>query len=99
MVRAAALALILFALLTGDAHAADQLPVYVVEGQLMEFAGDAGGAVGLLVPGAGPEPTREAALAPPLPRAARGGRSPACPWWGGEFAPGRNVRSPAPDQR
>jgi len=63
MARAAALALVLFALLTGDARAADQLPVYVVEGQLMEFAGGAGGAVGLLVPGAGPETSREQALA------------------------------------
>ncbi|HKO74957.1 MAG TPA: hypothetical protein VJU01_06560, partial [Gaiellaceae bacterium] len=63
MARAAALALVLFALLAADARAADQLPVYVVEGQLTEFAEGAGGAVGLLVPGAGPETSREQALA------------------------------------
>src|SRR6187397_1361776 len=59
MARAAALALVLFALLIGDAHAADQLPVYVVDGPLTS----AEGALGLLVPGSGPETSREEALA------------------------------------
>lgn len=63
MARAAALALVLFALVAGDARAADRLPVYVVEGQPPELAEGAGGAVGLLVPGAGPETSREQAIA------------------------------------
>jgi hypothetical protein len=60
MARAAALALVLFAVLAGDARAADQLPVYVVDGPLVMTTR---GAVGLLVPGAGPETSREQALA------------------------------------
>ena len=59
MARAAALALVLFALLAGDARAAQKLPVYVVDGPLPS----AEGAFGLLVPGAGPETSREQALA------------------------------------
>ncbi len=59
MARAAALALVLFALLAGDAHAAQELPVYVVDGPLPSTEG----ASGLLVPGAGPETSREQALA------------------------------------
>ena len=59
MARAAALALVLFALLAGDARAAQELPVYVVDGPLPS----AKGAFGLLVPGAGPETSREQALA------------------------------------
>ena len=60
MARAAALALVLFAVLAGDARAADQLPVYVVDGPLVMTTR---GALGLLVPGAGPETSREQALA------------------------------------
>jgi hypothetical protein len=59
MARAAALALVLFALLAGDARAAQELPVYVVDGPLPSSEG----AFGLLVPGAGPEISREQALA------------------------------------
>src|SRR6187200_2819120 len=59
MPRAAALALVLFALLIGDARAADQIPVYVVDGPLPSGEGS----FGLLVPGAGPETSREQALA------------------------------------
>ena len=59
MARAAALALVLFAFLAGDARAAQELPVYVVDGPLPS----AEGASGLLVPGAGPETSREQALA------------------------------------
>ena len=62
MVRAAALALVLFAFLAGTAAAQDVSPgynVYVVDGR---FPTDQG-AAGLLVPGAGPETSREQALA------------------------------------
>jgi hypothetical protein len=59
MARAAALALVLFAVLAGDARAAQELPVYVVEGPLPSTEG----AYGLLVPGAGPDTSREQALA------------------------------------
>ena len=59
MARAAALALVLFAFVAGDAHAAQELPVYVVDGPLPSTEG----ASGLLVPGAGPETSREQALA------------------------------------
>src|SRR6186997_2827898 len=59
MARAAALALVLFALLAADARAAQELPVYVVDGPLLTREG----ALGLLVPGAGPETSREQALA------------------------------------
>ena len=59
MARAAAIALVLFALLAGDARAAQELPVYVVEAPLPNTEG----AYGLLVPGAGPDTSREQALA------------------------------------
>ncbi len=59
MARAAALALVLFAFVAGDAHAAQELPVYVVDGPLPSTEG----ASGLLVPGAGPETSRKQALA------------------------------------
>jgi hypothetical protein len=59
MARAAALALVFLALLAGDARAAQELPVYIVDGPLPS----AEGAFGLLVPGAGPETSREQALA------------------------------------
>ena len=59
MARAAALALVLFAVLAGDARAAQELPVYVVEAPLPSTEG----AYGLLVPGAGPDTSREQALA------------------------------------
>jgi hypothetical protein len=60
MARAAALALVLFALAAGDARAAQQFQVYVVDQPLPSYPN---GAVGLLVPGAGPETSREQALA------------------------------------
>src|SRR5262245_6428009 len=60
MARAGALVLILFALLAGDAKAAQELPVYYVDGPLPTISE---GAVGLLVPGAGPDTSREEALA------------------------------------
>ena len=60
MARAAALALVLFALLAANARAAPQsYNVYLIDGP---FPTDAG-AAGLLVPGAGPETSREQALA------------------------------------
>jgi hypothetical protein len=59
MARAAALALVLFALLAGDAQAVERgYNVYLVDGA---FPTDEG-AAGLLVPGAGPETSREEAL-------------------------------------
>ena len=60
MARAAALALVLFAVLAGDARAAQELPVYVVDGAAAELRR---ARIGLLVPGAGPETSREQALA------------------------------------
>jgi hypothetical protein len=60
MARAAMLALLLFALAAGEARAAQQFQVYVVEEPLPSHSN---GAVGLLVPGAGPETSREEALA------------------------------------
>ena len=60
MARAAMLALILFALLAANAHAAQTLFVFTTDEQLSPSPGDA---VGLLVPGAGPETSREQALA------------------------------------
>jgi hypothetical protein len=60
MARAAMLALLLFALAAGEARAAQQFQVYVVEELLPSYPN---GAVGLLVPGAGPETSREEALA------------------------------------
>src|SRR5215217_212578 len=60
MARAAALALVVFALLAGNAQALQGgFNVYVVDGA---FPTDEG-AAGLLVPGAGPETSREDALA------------------------------------
>jgi hypothetical protein len=60
MARAAALALALFALLASDARAAQQLFVFTTDEPLSASPGDA---LGLLVPGAGPETSREQALA------------------------------------
>jgi hypothetical protein len=60
MARAAALALVLFAVLAGNAHAAQNLFVWTTDKPLSPGPGDA---VGLLVPGAGPETSREQALA------------------------------------
>jgi hypothetical protein len=61
MARAAALALVLFAVLAGDARAAQQLSVFTTDEPITAGPNDA--AVGLLVPGAGPETSREQALA------------------------------------
>jgi hypothetical protein len=60
MARAAMLALLLFALAAGEARAAQQFQVYVVDQPLPSYPN---GAVGLLMPGAGPETSREQALA------------------------------------
>jgi hypothetical protein len=60
MARVAAFTLVLFALLAGEAHAAQNLFVFTTEEPLSPSPGDA---VGLLVPGAGPETNREQALA------------------------------------
>jgi hypothetical protein len=60
MARAAALALVLFALAAGDSRAAQQLFVFTTDEPLAPSPGDA---FGLLVPGAGPETSREQALA------------------------------------
>jgi hypothetical protein len=60
MARAAMLALLLFALAAGEARAAQQFQVYVVDQPLPSYPN---GAVGLLVPGAGPETSGEQALA------------------------------------
>jgi hypothetical protein len=59
MARAAAFALVLLALAAGEARAAQELPVFVVDRPQTS----AEGAIGLLVPGAGPETSREQALA------------------------------------
>ena len=60
MARAAALALVLFAVLIGDAQAVQRgYNVYVVDGPFPAVDGSAG----LLVPGAGPETSRDQALA------------------------------------
>jgi len=60
MARAAALALVVFALLAGDAQALQGgFNVYVVDGAFPTHEG----AAGLLAPGAGPETSREDALA------------------------------------
>ncbi len=63
MVRVAAVALVLFALIAGDARAAQEFKVYVIEGPVLDFAEGTNGAVGLLVPGGGPDTSREQALA------------------------------------
>jgi hypothetical protein len=63
MARVAAFALVLSALLAGNARAAQEFEVYVVEGPLIEHGEGKNGAVGLLVPGAGPDTGREQALA------------------------------------
>src|SRR5215212_6685311 len=59
MARAAALALLLFALLAGDARAAQELQVYTVNLPIADYPD---GAIGLLVPGAGPDTSHEQAL-------------------------------------
>jgi len=61
MARLAAFVLVLFALTAGQANAVSRgFNVYVVDGQI---PAGAEGAMGLLVPGAGPETSRELALA------------------------------------
>jgi hypothetical protein len=60
MVRAAALALLAFSLLVGEARAAQDFQVQVVDLRLQNYPG---AAVGLLVPGAGPDTSRREALA------------------------------------
>jgi hypothetical protein len=60
MARAAALALVLFALLAANARAAQEFQVYVIDQPLPSYQN---GAVGLLVPGAGPDTSRAQALA------------------------------------
>jgi hypothetical protein len=59
MARAAALALVVFALLAGDARAAQELHVYTVDLPIADYPN---GAIGLLVPGAGPETNHDQAL-------------------------------------
>jgi hypothetical protein len=59
MARAAALAFVLFALLAGDARAAQELQVYTVNLPIADYPN---GAIGLLVPGAGPDTSNEQAL-------------------------------------
>src|SRR6188508_1733455 len=58
MARVAALALVLFALFAVDAHAAQPLFVFTTDEPVSASPGDA---MGLLVPGAGPETSREQA--------------------------------------
>jgi hypothetical protein len=60
MARATALSLVLFALLAAHARAAQEFSVYPVDLPMENYPN---GAVGLLVPGAGPETSYEAALA------------------------------------
>jgi hypothetical protein len=59
MARAAALALVVFALLAADARASQEFKVYPAS---LPMANYPNGAIGLLVPGAGPETSRQAAL-------------------------------------
>jgi hypothetical protein len=59
MARAAALALVLFALFAGEAPAAQEFKVYTAN---LPLENHPDGAIGLLVPGAGPETSREQAL-------------------------------------
>jgi len=59
MARAAALALVLFAVVAGDARAAQQFQVYTAN---MPIANYPNGAIGLVVPGAGPETSHDQAL-------------------------------------
>jgi len=61
MVRAAALALLIFSFMVGDAQATQQFAVYVGGPLPLEDYPDA--AIGLLVPGAGPSTSRDQALA------------------------------------
>ena len=63
MARLTALALLLFALAAGEARAAQRFQVFIVEEQGTQLAQGADGAVGLLMPGAGPETSRDQALA------------------------------------
>jgi len=60
VIRAATLALVVFSLMVGDAQATQEFRVYVEDMPLQSYPE---GAVGLLVPGAGPETSREQALA------------------------------------
>jgi hypothetical protein len=60
MARAAALALLVFSFMVGDAQATQIFRVYAVDRPLQDFPG---GAEGLLVPGAGPETSYESAIA------------------------------------
>jgi hypothetical protein len=59
MARAAALALVLFTLAAGDARAAQQFHVYTANLPIADYSN---GAIGLLVPGAGPNTSNEQAL-------------------------------------
>ena len=59
MARAAALALTLFAFLAGDARAAQEFHVYTANLPIADYSN---GAIGLLVPGAGPDTSNEQAL-------------------------------------
>src|SRR4029079_18472919 len=67
MARAAALALVLFTLAAGDARAAQQFHVYTANLPIADYSN---GAIGLLVPGAGPNTSNEQAL-----RALRSGKA------------------------
>ena len=59
MARAAALALVLFTLAAGDARAAQEFQVYTADLPIADYSN---GAIGLLVPGAGPNTSNEQAL-------------------------------------
>jgi hypothetical protein len=59
MARAAALALVLFTLAAGDARAAQEFHVYTANLPIADYSN---GAIGLLVPGAGPNTSNEQAL-------------------------------------
>jgi len=67
MARAAALALVLFTLAAGDARAAQEFHVYTANLPIADYSN---GAIGLLVPGAGPNTSNEQAL-----RALRSGKA------------------------
>jgi hypothetical protein len=62
MARFAALAIVLLAMTAGEAKAAQPFQVFIVESQEPQLAPGADGAIGLLVPGAGPDTSREQAL-------------------------------------
>src|SRR4029079_6251102 len=59
MARAAALAPVLFTLAAGDARAAQEFHVYTANLPIADYSN---GAIGLLVPGAGPKRSNEQAL-------------------------------------